>query len=75
MYLYVRGSVFSPFAPCGNGFAQYIGCSGVVGSVSASGAVLVDLSSQITITVNGGGSYLYAALGGEVTFKIGNALP
>jgi hypothetical protein len=75
VFMHVRVSAFSPFAQCGNGFGQYRKCSSKIGSVSESGDLLVDLSSQPSVTIDGGGSYTGAAFSGSVTVTLGNPLP
>jgi hypothetical protein len=61
-------------APVDGGTAIFLGCSPVVGTVSQSGGLLVDVSSLPTFVISSGGSHLIAARGGQVEFSF-NPLP
>jgi len=58
----------------GGGVCRYESCSGAIGTVSASGGLLVDLQSVAPLQISGGGSYGLAARGGSITVSF-NPLP
>jgi hypothetical protein len=58
----------------GGGVGVYEACSGAIGAVSASGALLVDLQSVVPLQISGGGSYGFAARGGSISVSF-NPLP
>jgi hypothetical protein len=58
----------------GGGVGVYEACSGAIGTVSASGGLVVDLQSVAPLQISGGGSYGFAARGGSITVSF-NPLP